>query len=97
MKKVILITASLILAASLMSCQSGGSKSNSDRRTSKIENKAKYIVREAAKATAAGDMDRYYEIVEEEEKFTRNLTEEELKIYNKACIEVAEEFIEENY
>ena len=68
MKKVILFVAALAMAMSVISCG----------RTSQIKDKAEYIVREAAKATASGDYYRLQEIVNEEEAYCATLTEEEI-------------------
>lgn len=85
MKRIILALAVLTVALSMTSC--GGSEKS---RKEKIREKAEYIVREAAKASANQDWDRLNEIAEEEKRYTRDFTQEEMDIYNEACVDAAE-------
>ena len=87
MKKVILFVAALAMAMSVISCG----------RTSEIKDKAEYIVREAAKASANGDYYRLQELENEEEAYCATLTEEEMEIYNEAAFEAGVELMKELY
>ncbi len=86
MKKVMMFVAALAIAMSLASCQG---------REAQIREKAEYIVREAAEASANQDWDRLEEIVEEEEAFCAGLTDEEMKIYTEAALEAGSDLMED--
>jgi hypothetical protein len=86
MKKVMMFVAALAIAMSLASCQG---------REAQIREKAEYIVREAAEASADGDWARLAEITEEEETFCAGLTDEEMEIYTEAVLEAGSDLMED--
>ena len=52
-----------------------------------IRAKAQSIVRRAAQATARGDLDTYYSILEEEQEYGSRLTPDEINYYNQCALE----------
>ena len=52
-----------------------------------IRSKAQSIVRRAAQATARGDVDAYYSILEEEQEYGSRLTPDEINYYNQCALE----------
>ena len=84
MKKIMMFVAALAIAVSFVSCQG---------REAQIREKAEYIVREAAEASANQDWDRLEEIVEEENAFFAGLTDEEQEIYNSAALEAGSDLM----
>lgn len=89
MKKIMLSLAMLTVALSMVSC--GGSEKS---REDKIREKAAYIVREAAKASANQDWDRLEEISRQEQEFTKNFSDEDLRLYNEACVDAASKLLD---
>ena len=74
------------IAPMFVACQS---------REEQIREKAEYIVKEAAEASANQDWDRLGEIVEEEEAFCAGLTDEEMEIYTEAVLEAGSDLMED--
>ena len=103
MKKTFLFVATLLLAVSLVGCKNGqqaqqGNSEVKEQQTdanAAIKKKAEYIVREAAKASASGDWGKLEQIAAEEQAFVEGMTEQEIKIYNETCIDIAAQLTKE--
>lgn len=73
MKKILLVAA-LFASLGFVSCGKS------------IEEKAKYFQKEAAEAIQKGDNDKLRELMEEEEKYMKTLSDEELEAYQNMTI-----------
>lgn len=81
---------SAFLFASLGAVLSCGEDKKAGNTNASIKAKAESIVRRAAEATAVGDYDKYYKIIEEEQNYASSLTPEQINYYNQCAMEYAE-------